>query len=365
LNVGHGDSIVLEFRGQEGQTSFAVIDSNCAPGETPRALELLQSLNATHLSFVSITHPHADHYMGMQAILQTFSGRIGTLYTFPIRFDGEFLKKVVTAYKKHAVATDDAAKQSKLLELAEIFRLGRSAPDSWEAPAGLQTAISAAGFDGVRITSILPPAKIRGDFFDRVVAGKLEPEREQLNDLSTAFLVEYAGHQIILGGDGTYSNWIYQHKRWNMIGLKLSPGAVKIPHHGSELDCRGKVFEILYGDEGSQQPDAKAIISANGKTHPSPDVLDALVARRIAPYCTNLARRCGANRRNLVTSDQTDPVLVRFLNSASIEDDSSSQPCQGDITLQLQPGVSPAVFTQHANLCPLRGDYDFLSVQIH
>jgi beta-lactamase superfamily II metal-dependent hydrolase len=364
LNVGHGDSAVLEFQGADGSKSFAVIDSNCSPGSTPRALSLLQSLGATHLSFVAITHPHADHYMGMRDILECFSGNIETLYTFPIRQERQDIQRLVSAYKAHAVSTDDKDQQKRSLELAYILLKARSAATYWEDPTGTKTTVTASGFDGVQISTLLPPAKVKGDF-DRMLAGNLEPENPKLNDLSMAFLVEYAGQKVILGGDGTYSNWMYQANRWKRNGEECSSVAVKLPHHGSKHDCNSMVLNVLFGDEQNQHANAVACISANGKTHPAPEVLDEIVRRGIRPYCTNLARRCGANRRNLVTAQQTDPVLLRLLNSASVDTDSSSQSCQGDIVLELSIGEPLKVATQHANLCPLRGDFDFLGGLIH
>ena len=75
MNVDHGDSIVLEYRAS-AELAFAVIDSNVKTGQKPRALEKLEMLGAQSLSFVAITHPHADHYMGMRAIMEAYKGQI-------------------------------------------------------------------------------------------------------------------------------------------------------------------------------------------------------------------------------------------------------------------------------------------------
>lgn len=263
LNVGHGDSIVLEYHDENNLVSFAVIDSNCKPGSSPRALELLKSLGANSLSFVAITHPHADHYMGMRAILEHFSKRIDTLYTFPIKRAKSDLEKVIKTYKQYSVETDSNLIQKKNIELAYILKLASSSVAKyWEDPSGTKTSI--IGFSGVTVSTILPPAKVKGDFFQRILDDSIEPEKEQLNKLSMAFLVEYDGHQIVLAGDGTYDNWVYQNKQWPKVGLKLSPIAVKLPHHGSNKDCNATVQEVIFG--AKQRPNAIACISANGKS---------------------------------------------------------------------------------------------------
>jgi len=360
LNVGHGDSIVLEYIDETGAKSFAVVDSNCKVGAEPPALGLLKSLGAQALSFVAITHPHADHYMGMRAILSHFSKRIDSLYTFPIRRDQAFLKLVIEAYKRYATSTDNKTLQHKLVELAHVLHLAPTAAANWEDPAGTKTILPARGFTDVEISTILPPAHVRGEFFQKIVDGSIEPERENLNDLSMAILIEYADQQVILGGDGTYRKWHYQSNRWKSGNIRLSPIAVKLPHHGSKHDCSSTVLDLLFGNRNSQKPDSVACISANGRSHPAPEVLKELVARGIKPYCTNLSKRCGSTRAVEITGNQTEPVLLRLI-AAALFDEDATQPCQGNIVLELTPGKALTVRTEIQNLCPLRGDYAFLS----
>lgn len=366
LNVGHGDSIVLEFRDENHAASFAVIDSNCKQGSPPPALELLKSLGATSLSFVAITHPHADHYMGMKEILKHFSNRIEVLYTFPIQRDSQMLNKAVSIYKKYYCETDSLSVKSKSIELAAILKLASNRVATvWETPTGFKNPITAKGFSGVSISAILPPSNVKGDIFHKISSESLEPENESLNDLSMAFLIEYAGKQIVLGGDGTYKNWVYQGKRWEQAGIKLSPIAVKLPHHGSKHDCSAKVQDIIFGNIQEQPENVVACISANGKSHPAPEIMDELVRRGIKPYCTNLATRCGNTHQVNLKSKEIDPALLRFISSAIVDGEDNMKPCQGNIILELSPGKQLSIHTQYKNLCALRGDLDFLSNQIH
>ena len=360
LDVGHGDSIVLERRKPDGEPSFAVIDSNGSPGAPPRALKLLESIGAKSLSFAAITHPHADHYMGMRAILTAFAGQIENFYTFPIKQDNDFLKKAVTAYKRAAEGTDNQTLQKKLLELAHILAMAGNAAQNWETPSGFMNRLAAPGFDDVRIFSILPPAKVKGEFFENVLNGRQQPEASNLNELSIAFLIEYGDQQVILGGDGTQQNWHFQGKRWSSANIKIKPAAVKLPHHGSSIDCDASVQKLLFGPPRQGEPQAIACISANGKTHPSPSVIDELVSRGIRPYCTNLAKRCGNNIQAMVVDPTVDATLIRFINAAACNE-GHIQPCQGDIMLEIQPGKPLTVQTQHKHLCGYRGEYDFLA----
>ena len=108
-------------------------------------------------------------------------------------------------------------------------------------------------------------------------------ESKSENDLSMAFYINYGGRAIVLGGDGTNSNWRYRMRAFtDRGGPELNGEAVKLPHHGSNEDCSEKVLAYLFRTDG----DRFALISANGLSHPHPEVLAHLKALNIRPYCT-------------------------------------------------------------------------------
>jgi beta-lactamase superfamily II metal-dependent hydrolase len=79
LNVGHGSSVVVEKQSATDR-AFGVIDSNKQGAQTPKALRKLQQLGARRLSFLCLTHPHADHYRGMYDIIRAFPNAIDFFY---------------------------------------------------------------------------------------------------------------------------------------------------------------------------------------------------------------------------------------------------------------------------------------------
>ena len=359
LNVGHGDSIILEYRAN-AELAFAVIDSNSRIGLKPRALEKLGVLGAQSLSFVAITHPHADHYMGMRAIMEAYKGRIDNIYTFPVDRDRQRLKKLAEAYKRTIDITDSETVGTQAAEFIHILRLAKGVK-VWETPAGTINRLPSPGFSDVKIYSILPPARVKGDYFQEIVTGKLQLETPKQNELSLAFLIQYRGFNIVLGGDGTYGNWIYQRKRLPAVGVTLASVAVKLPHHGSKQDCHDNVLDLLYQGSALTEKAPIGCISADGRSHPHPEVLDNLRKRGIKPYCTNLAKRCGANLHELTQAPNIDPVLVRFINSVAVDSsDKTRQACQGDITIHIDDESLLSIKTQYQHPCPLRGDYSFL-----
>lgn len=364
LNVGHGDSIVLEYQDSRG-SAFAVIDSNVKKNQSPKALQKLQSLNAASISFIAVTHPHADHFLGMKAILEAYEGRIDNLYTFPISQESDKLQEIARKYKEAADNSSDSIEITRIVEeFLHIFKHARKI--NWESPKGLYSELVAPGFHDVQIFAILPPARNNQRLYDDLVQGKIKFESADHNNLSLAFLIRYKGHQIILGGDGTHENWEYQNKRWNNNSFDVKSVAAKLPHHGSKKDNSPIVLDILYGKDDDALPGRVAFISAEGGSHhPHSDVIDSLVHKDIKPYCTNLAARCGANIKNRVINTAIDPALLRFINSSvTTNSQSNEQPCQGDITFHISDTDEFTVTTEHKHLCPYRGDYSFLETQV-
>lgn len=362
LNVDHGDCIVLEHE-SEGVRSFAIVDSNSNAKDEPRALLKLRAIGATHLNFAAVTHPHADHFLGMSEVLKEYAGKTEIFYTFPI--DRAELKKMIGAVVQSVTGIDDQIYSRSARQFAEVMMAGKEIAESeegdWITPLGESTTLMPSGFKGVKFTAILPPGRVKGKFFEDIQNNQFDLRERNSNNVSMALLIEYAGHEIILGGDGTKENWSFLQRARSRAGLEFAPTVVKLPHHGSEEDSGKAVLDLLFQNR-PQKVTPIACISANGRTHPSNEVLDELIAKGIHPYCTNLAERCGAKAREMVTSADCEPELARFLNSvASIDSVGRKQPCQGDISITFAADGSIDVATQYNHPCAYRGEYEFLA----
>lgn len=66
IDVGQGDAALLEADGE-----FALIDAGTMESESV-ILEYLRSAGVTRLEYLFMTHPHADHIGGMQAVVENF-----------------------------------------------------------------------------------------------------------------------------------------------------------------------------------------------------------------------------------------------------------------------------------------------------
>jgi len=161
------------------------------------------------------------------------------------------------------------------------------------------------------------------------------------NEISLAFEFSYKGKCIILGGDGTISNWQTRRRFEEHRQKTLDGHAVNLPHHGSKYDCSPEVLAQLFSMDGERY----GVTSANGISHPDVGVIEWLEKNSIKPYCTNLIPSCGANAQRLLILPNIEPQLARWIREVATTVE--VQACQGDIkiciealaTLQLRPST--------------------------
>lgn len=266
------------------------------------------------------------------------------------------------AYKKVINSSDSEVARLKSLEIIEFLCAAKDIP--WETPTGLLSVLARDGFLDVHFRQVLPPAKVKGKFFQLLDSENWPADSKDANELSLAIGLSYMGAGVLLGADGVLENWLYQRHQADAAQQSFAASIVKLPHHGSKKDCREDVLDILFGISGKEPSDRKliALISSNGKAHhPSPLVLAALQKKGILPYCTNLAKVCGGGKVQTLLNDSTiSPSLRRFLNS--VDNDLSRHgptPCQGDIAVTIDAFGAVSVNRQFGNACAYRGDYAF------
>lgn len=378
INVGHGSSTVVSFTDADGKESYGIVDSNKKGAETPPALRTLKKLGAEHLAFVALTHPHADHYRGLAEIMAEYADRIDHAFTFPIDRDKARLTKWANSYKTLADGVPNEEILQDFEELLKVVVAFYKMGDAWEPLCNFGARLHVDAMPGVNISLLLPPSSVKGEFFASILEGKSAYKQDKDNRLSLAIRFEYAGRTIVLGGDGTYENWMYVRKRTpdahgaNQFG-SLSADLVNLPHHGSRRDADPLVLDYLFGSHSGDgnaraaadnvaQDDRIAIISADGRSHPDGDVLKHLGRKKIRPFCTNLSRVCSsAQPTPNVSCHGVEKVLERFVASAAI---ATSKPatCQGDVCVTIDPDGAISVARQFEVPCAFRGELDFLAI---
>jgi beta-lactamase superfamily II metal-dependent hydrolase len=359
LNVGHGDSIVVEYV-HDDVRSFGVIDSNRHAGQIP-AIRKLREIGAEQLSFVALTHPHSDHYRGLLEIIEQFPTR--QIFAFPMVEDLRRLKKLFQQYREMAARTDSEALRRDAFEFVKFFILAHERWNNGELDiselTGPGNRINPEGFAGVEVTVLLPLKKYKGDIYHALEHGTFEPETTKTNELSLSLSFVYGGRTVLFGADGTERAWFDHRKELAKSNTKLAADIVKLPHHGSRIDCSEQTIDYVYVNAGEHR---LALVSADGRSHPAPETLAALHARGIKPYCTNLAKVCGANIDSMFTAKDASPEAVRWINMHRPDvADAVRRPCQGDVCVSIQSSGEIVVTRQFENACAYRGDYDLLT----
>jgi competence protein ComEC len=202
LDVGHGDTIILEMPIGEKDYAYGVID--CIKFEDVTR-PYLEKLKVEKLEFVCCTHPHEDHMGDIQNLLEAYEGKVGEYWD---------------SGKEHTL--------QEYLALTEYLA---------DPKTNIQTEFVRSGtmvrFGNTRLHILSPPAKL---FLDS------EKEEVNINNASIVILVEYGKSRIILSGDAQFANWA--HIRVNHMDL-LKAQALKISHHGSKHGTFLEMLEVI------------------------------------------------------------------------------------------------------------------------
>jgi competence protein ComEC len=119
LNVGQGDSIILEWQDiTDLSWKIGIIDCNLYLNANPTLSYLIQN-NYKEIEFILLSHPHSDHFSGMKALLlHCEKNQISIKYFF-------HTSEQVPAYLK--AACKSVTEQNELFELYKtVFRLYKS-----------------------------------------------------------------------------------------------------------------------------------------------------------------------------------------------------------------------------------------------
>jgi beta-lactamase superfamily II metal-dependent hydrolase len=283
LDVGHGSSVLIEFESASGR-SFGVIDSNTPARQEPKALTKLRERGATKLAFIGLTHPHKDHFSGLYGIICAFPNAIDYFYSCPmgqLLQNRERLKNLARKCLDVTKRSDGADQRLAALEFAQILRWadrgGANGTLQWHECKGEECTIAPPGFSDVEICTILPPSRVVGSYVERILKEDMSVlGRFEDNEISLAFRFSYGGKTVILGGDGTASNWAARRRYERNKNTSLSGDVVNLPHHGSRYDCDPDVLTQLFSASGRRV----GISSANGMTHPDLEVIQWLQKNR-------------------------------------------------------------------------------------
>ena len=234
LNVGQGDAIYIELPGGKN----ALIDGGPSSSATGALANFFKAKNITAIDHVVLTHPHSDHYNGLNYVLSAM--KVENFYDTRLDNKG---------------ATGDDKIRAKVAEL------------------GIDTYYPAAG-DNLNWSE---PVEIKVfNACDKPLASK---QSETVNNCSIMMKLSYNGTSVLFTGDveGEREAELAAH-----YGSALKSDVLKVGHHGSKYSSTSAFLAAV------KPARAYIEVGKNNYGHPTQDALGRLLAAGAKIFRTDL-----------------------------------------------------------------------------
>ena len=289
---GKGETTVLTF--PDG--GHAIVDGH--PSQLPDRPDLLALVAERPLHFVCLTHPHADHGVGLIPVLSTHP-RIGSFwYTGSEVEVMTFLLQDILNYPNYPCR--EAVVRLKRGWADFLLDLYGAVCDRRIPRHQLRSDVQAVEIAGVEVHCIGPDEKIIHRFVE-AYRRRLSDHLVRLPDpnlLSAILVLKYGSTAIILGSDALKQNWETAAHAYRRLGLAKAR-IIKVPHHGAAnallLPPRSRKHSYL--DLCSRDPKAHAVLFAGDAKHPDRAVFDEL-RRRTDLVCLSNGLKDSAGDNN-------------------------------------------------------------------
>ncbi len=277
VSEGLGNACLIEL--PDG--TFGIIDWGTQHQESLEAA--LGIIGNQKIRFVAASHAHADHTLGLPALLKECVAR-----KIPV---DRFVYPASTLHREnaHLTAARIAARDCKI-DMSSIGVESFAGPSGWPEPPCL-----AWGEEAEWEVLVLSPSLTRIGLSEiQALEGGVVPG----NETSLVVLFRFTGDpadsglgQALLPGDATPATLGFARETTLRSGsLQLDNQAFVVPHHGSVHNLPPWFEDYLHG---------VVLVSARSDSphHPSPDILKRLSQRTCAGatprlFCTSYADAC-------------------------------------------------------------------------
>lgn len=323
----YGEGIVLKF--PDGR--YAVIDccnlghdSDCSDN---RIVAFLRERSVKTLAFACLTHPHLDHYRGLQQVLESSPPEV---FFRPASMEARDLMKIVRA--DFAAAGSDAARQKSIRALSSLdsFIKERKIFEecvAWNTRLYPFAKSKSNSFE----VNAFAPVKSQIDAYQACLRSCFAPDGTPVwqapslphNDISIGHRIECKKFAVVLGGDVTEANWQNVISR-NLVDFsRPSTLLVKVAHHGSPTgDCEG-LWEAIAKDNKS----LAAVVTGWNNALPEWVTLQRIVKHAQSTYCTH-ERAITRNRDNrmatIFSGDRESMTLSEIGFTEIVREDSDN-----------------------------------------
>jgi len=248
--ASEGESIALHFP----NNAWGVVDSLASsprdPGTNP-VHRLLKDKKVSEIEFLCITHPHADHFMGMTQFFRDF--RVKQFWTF-FGLEPTDFKLLRTYFLAEAAQANRARLKEAAQELTSIFDAAESSGIEPQLVMSLRRLHPVPRDDALRfeVWGIAPTDKsvrrykrnLLNSFTRNPVAVQALPHAKH-NEISIGLRINFGKTMILLGGDVEEEGWQEVLKQHGQD--ELAAHFVKVSHHGSSTGYCSCLWPALCG----------------------------------------------------------------------------------------------------------------------
>lgn len=265
-DVGHGDSIILEWKNND-QNKIALIDCNISDDRRIPTLEYLKNNNTyKEIEFILLSHPHYDHYSGLNKLLEycavegiVIKTFMHTAFTTP--------KYLIDSAVKSLIAKDEL--KTLFLTISKLRKKDIIKKQGYITDDYNEVSLS----DSIKLKVIAPTT----DEFEKYKEKKQYSNDDEschnnanANLLSTVIKLYSEKWYILLTSDCLkHALEYYNHSNH----FKTKDGVLflgQIPHHGSSSNHNESFWKSLNKDTKSSVIFSCGVNSYN---HPSVDVV--------------------------------------------------------------------------------------------
>lgn len=245
LGGRQGESCVLRLPGGK----WGVVDCYTSTPSRPEAnptVALLRHEGVTSLEFVCLTHPHGDHFLGMDQLLNEFPPR---MFWYPPFFGEKVrLAQLLKTLHINAIRSNHDSRRCVANELMALVQTYRTNKSIVRKPAVIGTQLyplPLGSLEDVSIFSVAPSGRRMEAYqseLDRCLDDDRIPQKflkySAHNIISIALQICFGQTRIMLGGDVECHGW--KDSLAEFGENRVSSHLVKASHHGSSTGfCDG------------------------------------------------------------------------------------------------------------------------------
>lgn len=276
-NVGQGDSIIIEWQ-EEDVRKIAIIDCNFYNNRNPVLDHLIEN-EYKEIEYIILSHPHYDHYSGINEIIKHFAEK-----SYSIKY---FLHTSIQVPDFLKMAAKSAIAEKELQELFLSLRANKDILNMKVSPIQSDLPVNEIPLGKEYNMTILSPSITELDNYRKNIP-VFQSEEDGVNNpnanwLSTILKINAPDFYVLLTSDAEKSSLVrIDRKKSQELEKQLYIG--QSPHHGSKSNHSNAFWR-----KRNRRDDTSIVFSVgeNSYSHPSKEAVDFFSKNNFELFSTN------------------------------------------------------------------------------